>query len=107
MCSRLQYTCFYFIIILIILVYYRTLYIIEWTDLAADKNKKLYSLRFYLIVSFIGGGAVMVCELPGERMIAPFYGATLFVWSMVIGVTLAALMPNVAKFALEATKDNN
>jgi spermidine synthase len=82
------------------------------------------------------GGAVMSAELLGARMIAPFYGTTLFVWSSVIGVTLAALavgyfiggyladryprnmllfsvlavgsvllafMPNLAKFALEAT----
>jgi predicted membrane-bound spermidine synthase len=48
-------------------------------------------LRFYLIISFLEGGAVMVCELLGARMFAPFYGTTLFVWSTVIGVTLAAL----------------
>ena len=79
---------------------------------------------------------MMVCELLGARMIAPFYGTTLFVWSTVIGVTLTALaigyflggyfadrytknillfsvlsigsvfialMPNLAKFSLEAT----
>ncbi len=33
----------------------------------------------------------MVCELLGAKMIAPVYGTSLFVWSSVIGVTLAAL----------------
>jgi spermidine synthase len=56
-----------------------------------DPNTALYSLRFYLLISFIEGAAVMVCELLSARMIAPFYGTTLFVWSAVIGVTLAAL----------------
>jgi spermidine synthase len=104
--------------------------------IATDKQR--YSIKFYLLISFLEGGAVMVCELLGARMIAPFYGTTLFVWSTVIGVTLAALamgyflggyladryprnillfstlaigsvlialMPNLAKIALEATID--
>lgn len=49
------------------------------------------TLRFYLLIAFIEGAAVMVCELLSARMIAPYYGTTLFVWSTVIGVTLAAL----------------
>jgi hypothetical protein len=33
----------------------------------------------------------MVCELLGAKMVAPVYGTSLFVWSSVIGVTLAGL----------------
>jgi predicted membrane-bound spermidine synthase len=54
-------------------------------------DTKHLPLRFYLIIAFIEGAAVMVCELLSARMIAPYYGTTLFVWSTVIGVTLAAL----------------
>ena len=56
-----------------------------------DQDTRRRSLSFYLVLSFMEGGAVMAAELLGARMIAPFYGTTLFVWSSVIGVTLAAL----------------
>jgi spermidine synthase len=44
----------------------------------------------YLIVS-ITGAAVMMIELMGTRIIGPFYGVSLFVWSSLISVTLFAL----------------
>src|SRR5262245_63454462 len=37
------------------------------------------------------GAAVMVIELIGTRIIAPFYGASLYVWSSLISVTMIAL----------------
>ena len=40
---------------------------------------------------FMTGSAVMVIELLGTRMIAPFYGASLYVWSSLISVTMIAL----------------
>ena len=57
----------------------------------AGTNIKQYPFSFYLTISFIEGGAVLACELLSARMVAPFYGTTLFVWSAIIGVTLAAL----------------
>ncbi|MDD5580858.1 MAG: fused MFS/spermidine synthase [Methylobacter sp.] len=44
----------------------------------------------YLIV-FSTGASVMVIELLGTRLIAPFYGASLYVWSSLISVTMIAL----------------
>jgi spermidine synthase len=44
----------------------------------------------YLTV-FITGASVMVIELLGTRLIAPFYGASLYVWSSLISVTMIAL----------------
>lgn len=44
----------------------------------------------YFTVS-ITGMAVMVIELLGTRVIAPFYGASLYVWTSLISVTLVAL----------------
>ncbi|MEQ1559137.1 MAG: fused MFS/spermidine synthase [Methyloglobulus sp.] len=44
----------------------------------------------YLIV-FLTGASVMVIELLGTRLIAPFYGASLYVWSSLISVTMMAL----------------
>lgn len=40
---------------------------------------------------FVTGGAIMVIELLGTRIIAPFYGSSLYVWTSVIAVTLMAL----------------
>ncbi|HWO57967.1 MAG TPA: fused MFS/spermidine synthase, partial [bacterium] len=39
----------------------------------------------------IGGAAVLALELLGTRVLAPFYGASLYLWSALIAVTLAAL----------------
>lgn len=44
----------------------------------------------YLTV-FLTGASVMVIELLGTRMIAPFYGASLYVWSSLISVAMIAL----------------
>jgi spermidine synthase len=40
---------------------------------------------------FMTGAAVMVIELLGTRMIAPFYGSSLYVWSSLISVAMIAL----------------
>ncbi len=37
------------------------------------------------------GAAVMMLELLGTRVIGPFYGVSLYVWSALIAVTLIAL----------------
>jgi predicted membrane-bound spermidine synthase len=51
--------------------------------------KKLY---FLLFLAFIEGASVMACELLGAKMIAPFFGSSLYVWASVLGVTLFGLM---------------
>ena len=43
------------------------------------------------LTCFLTGAAVMVIELLGTRMIAPFYGVSLYVWSSLISVALIAL----------------
>lgn len=42
-------------------------------------------------IVFVSGMAVMAVELTAVRLIAPFFGASLFVWTGVIGVVLGAL----------------
>jgi len=42
-------------------------------------------------IAFFSGLAVMGIELSASRLIAPYYGSSLFVWTNVIGVILAAL----------------
>lgn len=49
---------------------------------------KNYLLEF---IVFISGSAIMVFELIGSRILAPFVGTTVLVWSCLIGVILASL----------------
>ena len=48
------------------------------------------SLALYVIV-FISGASVLAVEILGTRVLGPFYGVSLFLWSALITVTLAAL----------------
>jgi spermidine synthase len=55
-----------------------------------DPLPRLERTGLYATV-FLTGAAVMVIELLGTRMIAPFYGTSLYVWSSLISVTMIAL----------------
>jgi len=48
------------------------------------------NLFLYLLV-FISGAAVLAIEILGTRILGPFYGVSLYLWSALITVTLAAL----------------
>lgn len=43
------------------------------------------------IVVFVSGAVVMIIELVGSRILAPYLGLSLYVWTSIIGVILAAL----------------
>ncbi|MCE5299423.1 MAG: fused MFS/spermidine synthase [Spirochaetia bacterium] len=48
--------------------------------------------RAYIFFTvFVTGAAVLVLEILGTRIIAPYYGTTVYVWSALIGVTMLAL----------------
>ncbi|MFH1353301.1 MAG: SAM-dependent methyltransferase, partial [bacterium] len=46
---------------------------------------------FIKVTLFFTGAAIMVIELLGTRIIGPYFGAGLYVWSSLITVTLTAL----------------
>lgn len=48
-------------------------------------------LTFFLLLAFLEGGTVMAAELIGAKMLAPFFGSSLYVWSSVMAVTLFGL----------------
>ena len=50
-------------------------------------------MRKYIleIIVFICGAAVMVLELIGSRVLAPYLGASIFVWTSLIGIILGSL----------------
>lgn len=52
------------------------------------KEFKNYYLYFTV---FITGAVILVLEILGTRIIAPYYGTTIYVWSSLITVTLLAL----------------
>lgn len=47
--------------------------------------------KYFLFLSFLEGGAVMACELIGAKMLAPFFGTSLYVWAAALGLTLGGL----------------
>ena len=50
----------------------------------------MFHLFIYLAV-FICGASVLAIEILGTRLIGPVFGVSLYLWSALIGVTLAAL----------------
>ena len=47
--------------------------------------------NYLLLLSFLEGGAVMVCELIGAKLLAPFFGTSLYVWAAALALTLGGL----------------
>lgn len=61
-------------------------------------------LALYAVVS-ISGAAVLAVEILGTRILGPFYGMGLFLWSALISVTLAALSAGYALGGRWADRD--
>lgn len=53
-------------------------------------------LGFLAFTAFVCGAAVMMVEVLGSRVIGPFFGVSLFVWTSLITVTLVALAAGYA-----------
>ncbi len=48
-------------------------------------------LTFLFLFSFVEGCALMATEIVSGKIISPFYGTSLYVWSSVLGVTMGGL----------------
>src|SRR6056297_3030930 len=46
---------------------------------------------FLFLVLFVEGGAVMAVEITGAKLVGPYYGTSLYVWSSVLALTLGGL----------------
>lgn len=53
-------------------------------------KNNIIKTHIYLTV-FVSGAVVLVLELLGTRIIAPYYGTTVYVWASLIGVALVGL----------------
>lgn len=51
--------------------------------------KELYKVE-YLVVA-VSGGALMIIEVASTRLLAPYFGSSVFIWTSAISVILAAL----------------
>ncbi len=56
-----------------------------------SQAKSSPGLKYLYLVAFIEGASVMAIELAGAKMIAPFFGTSLYVWASVLAVTLGGL----------------
>lgn len=56
-----------------------------------NPSRTTFKRTVLYVTVFCTGAAVMIIELLGTRLIAPFYGASLYVWSSLISVTMIAL----------------
>ncbi len=57
----------------------------------ADAATSSGSLWFLFAAAFVEGGAVMAVEITGAKLVGPFYGSSLYVWSAVLALTLGGL----------------
>jgi len=63
---------------------------------APDETPAAMSRPLLLVVVSLSGACVLALELLGTRVLGPFYGVSLFLWSALISVTLAALATGYA-----------
>jgi predicted membrane-bound spermidine synthase len=52
-----------------------------------------HAKRFWylFLIAFVEGGCLMGTELVGAKLVAPYYGNSLYVWAAVLGLTLGGL----------------
>ena len=51
----------------------------------------LRKLSYFILILLVEGAALMAVELMGAKLLAPFYGSSLFVWTAVLGFTVTGL----------------
>lgn len=61
------------------------------TEQTAAPDKGMLSRNLLFLIAFVEGGSVMAVELAGAKMIAPYYGTSMYVWASVLAVTLGGL----------------
>ncbi|MFC1617893.1 spermidine synthase [Patescibacteria group bacterium] len=49
------------------------------------------SKTFYYLTAFIGGMTIMAIEMSAVRVISPYFGSSIFVWTNILGIIMIAL----------------
>jgi len=60
------------------------------------KSHPIGFVAYLVVTAIVSGALVMVIEVLGSRVIGPFFGVSLFVWTSLIAVTLIALAAGYA-----------
>lgn len=63
-------------------------------------------IYLFLLLSFLEGASVMAAELLGAKMMAPYFGASLYVWSAVMAITLGGLASGYFAGGILSEKEN-
>lgn len=66
--------------------------------------------KTFFLISFIEGASVMAAEICGAKLLAPFYGNSLYVWSSVMAITLGGLASGYfygGQISKKANKERN
>ncbi len=66
-------------------------------------------ILFFLFLAFIEGASVMATELIGAKLLAPYFGSSLYVWSSVMAVTLGGLALGYfigGRLSVQSNKEN-
>ena len=58
---------------------------------SADKKNTSYPFWYYYVVIFITGAITLSLELICSRILRPYFGDSLVIWSGILAVTLLAL----------------
>ena len=58
---------------------------------AAATGLGRWQRSYVAVAAFVSGASMMVLELVASRVLAPVFGNTVFLWTCVIGIILAAL----------------
>ena len=76
-----------------------------------DMNQNLTSTKafipYLMFTAVICGGLIMVIEVLGSRVIGPFFGVSLYVWTSLITVTLIALSAGYALGGIYADRSKS
>ena len=65
------------------------------------------SKYLFYFLSFLEGASVMAAELLGAKMLAPYFGSSLYVWASVLGITLGGLAMGYFAGGFFSQKKNN
>lgn len=52
---------------------------------------KKHSTSYLLLIAFVAGMSVMAIEMVISRLLAPYWGPSLFVWTNILGFIMVAL----------------
>jgi len=61
------------------------------TDAKLSEKSVQIHTWFLLLTVFVTGASILIIELIGTRVLAPYFGSGIYTWSALIAVTLAAL----------------